>query len=316
MNWPTDDEYLNRLLGIYWLRPETALTRAEDCAFVRDYCADILRGENIELGCGNGLLSFIMAGGVIDENYDAFLDVDHPELYSTTSIDMFDKISDRLIKYQDDGLLYSYELAMDWKEGLLSQAGRYKKLYKDLRLANLNNDVKLEKTYDTIFCNMLYWLDNPEKALKNWADFLKPHGHVILFCTNNRFKDCAWMYYKAPHQGMHAYLNYFDRGYGGMYFKDYSDAEWNEAFSNAGYSVVEKVNARSDSMMEIWNIGTRPIASPIMLMAEKLKNEDRLEIKKYWVEFFAKFFMPVIEDSLNKRNTEIGSYYFYVLEKK
>lgn len=63
MNWPTNEEYLKRLLNLYWLRPETALLRAEDCAFVRDHCADILcSGDNLEMGCGNGLLSFMMAG--------------------------------------------------------------------------------------------------------------------------------------------------------------------------------------------------------------------------------------------------------------
>lgn len=63
IQFPTNSEYLRRLLSLFWLRPETALFRAEDCAFVRDYCADILRsGEKLKMGCGNGVLSFIMGG--------------------------------------------------------------------------------------------------------------------------------------------------------------------------------------------------------------------------------------------------------------
>jgi SAM-dependent methyltransferase len=315
--WPTDEEYLKRLLSIYWLRPETALARAEDCIFVRDYCREYLeRGKNIEMGCGNGLLSFIMAGGKIDFEYDVFLDVDNPELYSTTPKDIFDKISDRKVKFDDSLLKYSYDYGVDWKEGLLSQSGRYSNLYKKVLQADLNQAVQLEKKYDTIFCNMLYWLNDPQEVLEKWGSLLKENGKIILFLTNQNFKDRGWLYYKAPHKGTLDYLNYFDRGYGEMSFKDFTKDQWEEIFKKAGYSVEKCVNARNDTIMNIWNIGTRPIASPIMIMAEKLGLNERREVKKYWVDFFYEFFKPIIEKSKTVScKDENCSYYFYVLNK-
>jgi len=318
MSWPTNEEYLKRLLNIYWLRPETALTRFEDCIFVRDFCAHYLEGKNcIEMGCGNGLLSFIMAGGVIDYNYDVFLDVENPELYSTTTKDIFNKVSERKIAYDDTGLQFTYQYGVDWKEGLLSQAKRYRKLYKGMYQADLNQKIELKGKYDTIFCNMLYWLNEPEEVLKNWSELLNDKGRIILFLTNDHFKEKAWLYYQAPHQGDFAYLNYFDRGYGGLYFKDYSKECWEEIFTKAGYEVEQCVNARDRQIMQIWNIGTRPIASPIMVMAEQLKTEERKKVKEFWVDFFYDFFRPVLKKTFEEKNREEDcAYCFYVIQKR
>lgn len=317
IEFPSNEEYLKRLLNLYWLRPETALLRAEDCAFVRDYCADIMRsGENLEMGCGNGLLSFIMGGGVIDKNYDVFMDVDSPELYSTTSKDIFDKETNRVLDFDDTGLMYHYETAVDWKAGLLNQAGRFKSLYKSLVQADLNNPITLEHEYDNIFCNMLYWLKDPLAVLKNWHDLLKAGGHIILFCTNEQFVEKAWLYYKMPHKGFLAYLNYFDRGYGEQTFNFISDHEWKQVFNAAGYKVEEMCNARTDAMMQIFNIGMRPIFSPLMVLVEKLSMEDRLSAKEFWVKYFYDFLAPVLEDSIAKRKLEKGAYNFYILQRK
>lgn len=243
------------------------------------------------------------------------MDVDSPELYSTTSKDIFDKETERELDFDDTGLMYHHEPAVDWKEGLLSQAGRFKRLYKSLVCADLNKTITLNREYDNIFCNMLYWLNDPLAVLKNWHGLLKEGGHIILFCANDQFVEKAWMYWEMPHKGKYAYLNYFDRGYGESKFQCFSDSEWKQIFYDAGYKIVEMCNARTDAMMQIFNIGMRPIFSPLMVLVEKLSMEDRLKAKEFWVDYFYNFSRPILEESINKRREEKGAYYFYILQK-
>jgi hypothetical protein len=55
------NQYLSQLLKIHWLRPETALWRTFDCMLMETY-GDI-KGRSIDLSCGEGTMSFVMAGG-------------------------------------------------------------------------------------------------------------------------------------------------------------------------------------------------------------------------------------------------------------
>ena len=52
--------------------------------------------------------------------------------------------------------------------------------------------------------------------------------------------------------------------------------------------------------MDIWNVGTRPIAPLLINIANKLPAEDRLETKEEWIDYFLHFFQPIIEGEFGK----------------
>ena len=60
---------LRELLNVYWLRPETALWRSIDIEIMKDF---EINGKSLDLGCGDGVLSFIRAGGKFDITFDDY----------------------------------------------------------------------------------------------------------------------------------------------------------------------------------------------------------------------------------------------------
>ena len=61
--------YLEELLSVFWLRPETALWRSIDIETMKDF---EFFAPSLDLGCGDSIFSFIRAGGRFDITFDAF----------------------------------------------------------------------------------------------------------------------------------------------------------------------------------------------------------------------------------------------------
>ena len=69
--------------------------------------------------------------------------------------------------------------------------------------------------------------------------------------------------------------------------------------------------------MDIWNIGTRPIAPLLINMASMLSPESRENAKAEWIDYFFHFFTPIIEGELERKIPESdAAFHFFVLEKK
>src|SRR5207302_1811207 len=118
----------------------------------------------------------------------------------------------------------------------------------------------------------------------------KKSGRLYLFVPNQHFKSKAWLYYKAPHTGAKAYLNYSDRGYNSLIQHCYSRPQWETLFRKSGFRVLSHKAYLSNPVMEIWNIGLRPISHLLIAMASHLRAVDRNAAKREWIKIFGKFF--------------------------
>jgi SAM-dependent methyltransferase len=303
--------YLEQLLGMFWLRPETALWRTLDCMLMHK---EAPKGRGADFGCGDGLLSYVMAGGRV-RNYDVFMNVANRGAFRKGA-DIYN--SKARIKPQADGssLRYKYAYGIDHKAGLIDKAGKYEGFYGATLIRDLNRELPFNKGhFDWGFSNILYWLNEPGKVLKEWGRVIKKSGKLYLFVPNENFKERAWLYYKAPHKGEKAYLNYFDRGYNSLIHHYYTGARWERMFKKSGYRVVSHRPYMSSAVMDIWNIGTRPISHLLIDMAARLKGADRNAVKSEWIKFFRGFFEPIIPGELSgKRPERECAFHFYVLE--
>ena len=117
--------YLDQLLNIHWLRPETALWRIFDCLLMEKY--GHISGRSVDLGCGDGTMSFVMAGGTID-NYDVFMDVGQLKDYNS-GVDIYNNDTEIALNININKLRYFYEWGIDHKEGLIGKAKRFKSFY-------------------------------------------------------------------------------------------------------------------------------------------------------------------------------------------
>lgn len=308
------ERYLNQLLEIHWLRPETALWRTFDCLLMEKY-AD-LSGTSADLGCGDGTMSFVMAGGRI-KGYDIFQDVGPTQDFNSGA-DIYNSHTDLRLDLDLGGLRHCHEWGIDHKDGLIEKASRYAPFYRNNLVFDLNRELPFQpEHFDSAFSNILYWLEDPDRTLTDWNRVLKPCGKLFLFVPNANFKQKAGLYYSAPHSGERAYLNYFDRGYGSLIHHCYDRATWCATFERNGFAVCGHHLYLTDPVMEIWNIGTRPISPLLIGMANKLQKEDRDVAKAQWVDYFSRFLQPVIEGEFERQVPESkGAFHFFVLEKK
>ena len=306
--------YLSQLLKIHWLRPETALWRTFDCMLMDKY-GDI-KGRSIDLGCGDGTMSFVMAGGTIEE-YDVFMDVDDVHKYNAGA-DIYNQNKKIRPMLGMNNLRYTFEWGVDHKHGLIDKAKRFAPFYENIQLLDLNNSIPFEDGhFDSAFSNILYWLNDMDVTLSEWNRVLNADGKLFLFVPNANFKEKAWLYYSSPHAGDNRYLNYFDRGYNSLIQQCFDRNKWTHIFERNSFEVVDHHLYLSNPVMDIWNIGTRPIVPLLIDMASKLSFENRNEAKAEWVDYFAKCFQPIVEEEFDRRVSEYeAAFHFFVLKKK
>lgn len=310
----TVNPFLQQLLEIHWLRPETALWRSFDCLLMEKFGEPF--GVSADLGCGDGTMSFIMAGGKLKQ-YDVFMEVCRLQEFNSGA-DIYNRKTELPLDTDSGGLRYRYQFGIDHKDGLIDKARRFAPFYQETLVRDLNAELPLETgQLDSAFSNILYWLGDLDRTLTEWQRVLKQKGKLFLFVPNANFKEKASLYYSAPHQGERGYLNYLDRGYSSLIQHCYSYAKWSESFKRNGFEVADHHLYLTNPTMEIWNVGTRPIAPLLINMAGMLTPERRGEAKAEWVDYFARFFMPILEGEFERKVAETeAAFHFFVLEKK
>jgi SAM-dependent methyltransferase len=266
-------QYLGQLLSIHWLRPETALWRTFDCLLMHPY---VFGGKAADLGCGDGTLSYVMAGGRIP-TYDAYGQVTAVKDYREGA-DIYNMTveEENVLALDNSALRYSYTYGIDHKEGLISKARQLRGFYEQTIVHDLNKPLSLEEgCFSAAFSNVLYWLDDLDAILADWARILTRSGRLFLFVPNKCFKEKAWFYYLAPHTGDKRYYNFFDRGYNTLIKHCYTMQEWEVLFLHNGFHIVQHEKYLTDPVMDIWNIGMRPIAPLLINMSSNLLNEKK-----------------------------------------
>ena len=95
-----------------------------------------------------------------------------------------------------------------------------------------------------------------------------------------------------------------------------TDAAWREIFDKAGLNVVRHRRHLSRVVVEMWDIGLRPIFPLLKQMVDKLEETDLARIKSEWVSLFEHFLSPFLElDQPRSENAEEPAFHCYVLEK-
>lgn len=311
------NEILKELLNVYWLRPETALWRAIDIEMMKEF---EIKGTSLDLGCGDGVLSFIRAGGKFNSSFDDYQSIGHlDKFYENVDVhDIF--VSDYEPKITKKPL-YNFSFALDHKENLLKKAEKLE-FYNNFITHDANQTLPFnDNTFDSIFSNIVYWLNNSQKSLNEISRVLKKGGKVSLMLPNSTMPEFSFynqLYVKTNNKDFE-FLKYMDRGrYSSNIKIAKSFNEWETIINNSGLKIVEHKTHLSKTVMQIWDIGLRPLFPVLLKLVNSVENEKKLlEIKNEWIEIFIKFLEPIFELELqNKLNqNEEKSFHYFVLEK-
>lgn len=305
---------LDELLNVFWLRPETALWREIDIRTMESF---EFKEQSLDFGCGDGIFSFIRAGGGFEQHFDAYQSVSNLDKFFE-NVDVHDSSEHFIAPVVTKKPKYKISVGFDQKENLLKKASGLS-LYEKVVCGDGNKELPFEDNkFNTIFSNIVYWLDQPESVIKELARILAPGGKICLMLPNETLPSFSFygsLYSKQKNPDW-AFLDKLDRGRFSSNIKHArSGADWEAMFDKAGLTVQAHHKHLSEMTIKIWDIGLRPLF-PVLLKMKNLINEnDLIGIKKEWNETLKQFVQPLSElDSLDSAKESCG-FHCYILEK-
>lgn len=300
-------DFLDAHLNLWWLRPESALWDA----IASEVIAQVpVVAPALDLGSGNGLFSFVTAGGALAPEYDWHRNVS-PDGF-TENRDVYDTF---LTEPQQQWIIrapsYRFDCAVDAKWNLLRQALGLG-FYRDAVVADANGTLPLlDESFQTIFSNILYWLDSPEAVLREIRRLLRPRGHALLCMQDPRFKEyCISYQWQERESGLLRLLN---RGRSESSHWTITYDELVDLIERIGFRIAAHQYYLSPLTLRVWDIGLRPLTPVLTKMVQKLTEPDRLAIKQEWIELLRPYCQELYE--LDRRSTEQGGYHFVSLER-
>jgi len=304
----------NELLNAFWLRPETALWRELDIRAMKPF---VFRSPSLDLGCGDGVLSFIRAGGGFEEGFDAFRAVTGlAEFFKNVDVfDAFDESENPALTRRPE---YQIDCGYDHKENLLKKAGQLG-LYRDLRLGDANRPLPFpDGNFNSIFSNIVYWLDDPETVVVEIARVLRSGGQVCLMLPNQSFPEFSFYHQLCIKTGdpQWSFLEKLDRGRFSDNIRHARSAEtWESMFLRAGLQIEGHVAYLSKTIIQIWDIGLRPLFPVLRRMVDAVAPGQLQAIKREWVAILREFLEPLILMDGQLGQGKEPAFHCYILAK-
>lgn len=294
-------------LNVHWLRPESALWDAIASAVVSEVP---LASPSLDLGAGNGLFSFITAGGEFAPEYDWYHNADPHGFWEGSDIyDTF--VSGPRPEWIIRRPRYQMDCAVDCKPNLLRQADALD-FYRETVLADANQRLPFaDGVFATVFSNILCWLEPAEAALREIRRLLRPGGRALLCLPDPRFFEwCVSYRWRERDSDLLKLLN---RGRSNIIQWVLPYPEFRRLAETVGFSVAWHTTYLSQLTLKVWDIGLRPLSPVLIKMTRALKETDRLSLKAEWISSLRPFLTELFE--MDRSSPEPGGYRCICLEK-
>ncbi|MBI5866273.1 MAG: methyltransferase domain-containing protein, partial [Planctomycetes bacterium] len=269
---------LRSFLCAYWLRPENALWMTLRSIALKHSGFDRYHAD---LCCGDGVFSFLHAGGRFHDEFDVFAAVAHLDRVIGGHADMFDCPAAEYAPPLARAVRPAIPLGADLKPNLLHKA-RQLGLYAETRQIDGNKRLPLEAgSLRSVYCNSAYWIRRIDSFLQELRRVTQPDGRIILHVKLSAMQD----YNLAAHRDQlgERFLSIIGRGRLECWPTVGTRQEWERRFSTAGLEIVDALPFATRTHAHIWDIGLRPLAPLLVRMANAIAPQTRLAIKRDWV---------------------------------
>lgn len=287
--------WLRTFLNYVWLRPENALWRSLNCQSLEGLTFE---EPSLDLSCGDGLFSFLLAGGDFDITFDKFegtADLDkyyeNEDIYNAAPDEYDPEISQR-----PD---YTMTVGTDWKPLQLEKA-RELDFYDELIEHDNNERLPFEDDrFKTVFTNSAYWVENLDFHLSEINRVLHPDGKAIFVLKtpeSHNLMDTVESHRELLGENL---VEIIDRGRKNNKRHLYHDEGWSNRLNKAELDIQDRQPTVSSWHAAMWDIGLRPIAPQLIKMAQTLPQEARNEIKFEWLDVWEELLAPFDEPSFD-----------------
>lgn len=304
------EEKLKAFLEFFWLRPENGLA----VACMSHALSNItFQSPSLDIGCGDGIFSFYNQGGRLEKTSDMFSLTNASKFKHDSGIDIYDVDNDEYFVNIKKHPNYKMDYGTDWKQKLLNKAAKLD-FYENLVLHDSNKPFPFEDNkFKTIFSDTVNWVktENIPKLLSEIHRMLRPEGTAALFFFTKHHVETLEKLESILDSKAIDILDR-DRRKSMNCIWDYSD--WREQVINAGFKIEKVVNTYPNKyIMDIWNIGLRPIGHLLIQMSQDIPVEKKIRIKDEWVETFFEIFKSLIK--IENLPIEKQGYPLFILKK-
>ncbi len=299
---------LSAHLNVNWLRPESALWDA----IASDLIARIpFVSPSVDFGSGNGLFSFITAGGVFSEDYDWYHNADPRGFFKNR--DIYDAYrSEPPAGWIQRRPRYAVDWAYDSKMNLLRQASHLGFYGQTLRGDGNKKWRFADGSLRTFFSNILYWLASPEKAFHEMARVVGRGGRAIVCLPTPEFQESCpsyqWRQKKSP------LLRLLNRGRLTCLRWSLPTGDLRTLARRNGFRVLDVYRYLTPLTLRIWDVGLRPLSPVLIKMARRLSPVHRREIKTEWINTVRPFAEECYR--LEQKACREGRFNLFVFERK
>jgi SAM-dependent methyltransferase len=300
-------DLLKTHLNVSWLRPENVVWDTALSVMISKYK---FSSPSLDLGCGNGIFSFITAGGGFSTDFDWYVNVDTDGFWANKDIYNAKKNTE-IKKFITKQPSYTFSFGLDHKPNLLSQAKELT-IYEKLIEHDANFKLPFEDAeLRTIFSNILYWLNDPPKCLAEIYRVLNNSGIAILCIPTPQFYEyCISFRWKEKKSALLKKLN---RGRSETLQWVASHDELRELVKTIGFKIVDHKYYVSKLSCTLWDIGLRPLSPILIKMSNSLDARTRRTIKSEWMDTMMEILVPLYE--MENKSREIGGFQLVVLSK-
>jgi len=265
----------------------------------------------MDVSCGDGVFTFFSLGGELSKNCDQYQSLKKNKF---SAIDLYDDFK------KDDYSLFikkkskiKFDVGTDYKINLIRKSEKLK-LYK--KFIHHDNNKKFSNEigkFDYIYANSSYWVKNFENHILDLVEKTNINGKIILSLKSKEISKKNFLNEIKKILGQNAY-KILNRGRreswkGLKNYKYYTS--FLKKIKNCEIISIEPVF--DTKLLNIWDIGLRPIFKPLILMLSNSNKTNIQKSKKLLVEIIYKIFKKFILDY--KPNNKNAFEWVVVLKK-
>lgn len=283
------DDLLRKFLNVYWLRPETALWRALDCKAMEDI---EFQSPSLDLSCGDGVFSYVFAGGDFDHSFDVYKGTDNLDKFFEGE-DIYDAAPEEYDPAVTAEPERRFAVGTDWKGDLLEKAEQLD-LHDELVQHDNNEPLPFDDDrFKTVFSNSAYWIDNLDLHLEEIRRVLHPEGRAVLvLMTEHVHSFIEHLYDEWADELGQEVIDILERDRMTNKPSLHDVDGWEKTVEDAGFDVVEKRVGVTWWHAAMWDVGLRPISTHLIRMANALSDEQRRAIKSDWIDTWYQLLEP------------------------
>jgi SAM-dependent methyltransferase len=298
-----DNEILASYLSAFWLRPETALYQAAEARIVSPI---LLQHENdpiLDIGCGNGVNTSLIAGWRFPPDFDVFSDLglDLDDIYDNPLNEI------NSVKFYKKGRVIDY--GVDIKKSMVQRSKSLGSFNQVLQadVADIPID---DGVIGAIYSNVLrdFKGDVLHNALSECNRLLKSKGVLIFSTPTETYRDKLYYYSKAKEleskgdlDGAKYHLT-LDRGRSEYCSQQISVNDWGKLLEKHGFEIIDTYPLAGKQLTNLWDTGLRPYTSLLVRFLESVSNDSRYELKSAIISFLINFLYKVLKNDINTKD--------------